>query len=122
MPWVTLETTAPTRHRQLQTWVDDIARLAQPDTIHWCDGSAEESRPLVPVPPPPPGWARPPGAGGGVAAPKKGETAGGTPRTAPPTPPPPTPDRVRRHPPPRAARHDPLVRRGGRGMRPPLPA
>ena len=34
--------TYPTRHRQLISWVEEVARLTTPDRIHWCDGSAEE--------------------------------------------------------------------------------
>ncbi len=32
----------PTSHRRLLEWVDEFARLAKPDAIRWCDGSAEE--------------------------------------------------------------------------------
>jgi phosphoenolpyruvate carboxykinase (GTP) len=37
-------TTAPalTTHAKLRQWVGEIAALTQPDSIHWCDGSAEE--------------------------------------------------------------------------------
>jgi phosphoenolpyruvate carboxykinase (GTP) len=35
-------TAAPTTHAKLRAWVDEIAELTQPDSIHWCDGSAEE--------------------------------------------------------------------------------
>ncbi len=35
-------TTAPTTHQKLLAWVDQVAELAQPDAVHWCDGSAEE--------------------------------------------------------------------------------
>ena len=37
------ETVAPlTRNAKLLSWVEDFAALMQPDSIHWCDGSAEE--------------------------------------------------------------------------------
>jgi phosphoenolpyruvate carboxykinase (GTP) len=31
-----------TAHAKLREWVDQVAELTQPDSIHWCDGSAEE--------------------------------------------------------------------------------
>ncbi|PZR68115.1 MAG: phosphoenolpyruvate carboxykinase (GTP) [Solirubrobacterales bacterium] len=36
------ETTAPTSNQRLISWVEELAELTQPETIHWCDGSAEE--------------------------------------------------------------------------------
>jgi phosphoenolpyruvate carboxykinase (GTP) len=38
------DTTAapPTSHAKLLAWVDEVTELAQPDAVHWCDGSAEE--------------------------------------------------------------------------------
>jgi phosphoenolpyruvate carboxykinase (GTP) len=33
---------APTRNASLLQWVDDVAKLAQPDRICWCDGSEAE--------------------------------------------------------------------------------
>jgi phosphoenolpyruvate carboxykinase (GTP) len=39
---VTQTTTAATSHQRLLAWVDEVAELTQPDSIHWCDGSAEE--------------------------------------------------------------------------------
>jgi phosphoenolpyruvate carboxykinase (GTP) len=39
---MTQATTAPTTHQKLLAWVDQVAELAQPDEVHWCDGSAEE--------------------------------------------------------------------------------
>ena len=38
--WV--RTDAPTEHAELLSWVEEIAELTTPDSIHWCDGSAEE--------------------------------------------------------------------------------
>jgi phosphoenolpyruvate carboxykinase (GTP) len=37
-----VRTTAPTRHAELITWVEDWAALLTPDRIAWCDGSADE--------------------------------------------------------------------------------
>ena len=31
----------------LNRWVDEVARLTQPDRIHWCDGSEAEYQALV---------------------------------------------------------------------------
>jgi phosphoenolpyruvate carboxykinase (GTP) len=39
---VTQATTAPTTHQKLLGWVEQVTELAQPDEVHWCDGSAEE--------------------------------------------------------------------------------
>jgi phosphoenolpyruvate carboxykinase (GTP) len=33
---------ASTSHQRLTAWVDDWAKILQPDDIYWCDGSADE--------------------------------------------------------------------------------
>ncbi len=39
---MTQTTTAATTNQKLLDWVDSMAELTQPQSIHWCDGSAEE--------------------------------------------------------------------------------
>jgi phosphoenolpyruvate carboxykinase (GTP) len=39
---VSIETAAPTLHRELLSWVAHVAALTQPASLFWCDGSAEE--------------------------------------------------------------------------------
>ncbi len=36
------QTTVPTKNEKLLAWVEQVAELARPETIHWCDGSAAE--------------------------------------------------------------------------------
>ena len=31
----------------LESWVSEVARLTQPDQIHWCDGSESERAALI---------------------------------------------------------------------------
>jgi phosphoenolpyruvate carboxykinase (GTP) len=34
--------TPATRHTRLRAWVEQVAELTQPDSVHWCDGSDAE--------------------------------------------------------------------------------
>lgn len=36
------DTAVPTEHAALIAWVDEIAAMAKPESVVWCDGSAEE--------------------------------------------------------------------------------
>ncbi len=42
MSETTVGAVASTKHAKLISWVQEIADLTQPDSVHWCDGSAEE--------------------------------------------------------------------------------
>ena len=42
MSETTAATQASTKNAKLSAWVERVAELTQPDSIHWCDGSAEE--------------------------------------------------------------------------------
>ncbi|QCO67195.2 phosphoenolpyruvate carboxykinase (GTP) [Luteimonas yindakuii] len=46
-PLPTSNTASATSLAELQAWVDDVARLTQPDRIHWCDGSDAENKALL---------------------------------------------------------------------------
>ncbi|HEY2429476.1 MAG TPA: phosphoenolpyruvate carboxykinase (GTP), partial [Acidimicrobiales bacterium] len=35
-------TSAPTTNAKLLAWVDEVASLTQPDSVYWCDGTADE--------------------------------------------------------------------------------
>jgi len=35
------------KNAKLQAWVDEVAKMTQPDSIHWCDGSEEENQRLL---------------------------------------------------------------------------
>jgi phosphoenolpyruvate carboxykinase (GTP) len=37
-----VSTAVPTKHKKLLDWVEEVAALTQPDSVYWCDGSADE--------------------------------------------------------------------------------
>ena len=39
---MTAETQAPTTHQGILDFVNEVAAMTQPDSIHWCTGSDEE--------------------------------------------------------------------------------
>lgn len=36
-----------TKNKKLIAWVDEMAKMCQPDNVHWCDGSIEENNALI---------------------------------------------------------------------------
>ncbi|MCC5813190.1 MAG: phosphoenolpyruvate carboxykinase, partial [Leptospira sp.] len=38
----TATVSAPTNHKKLLAWVDEVAKMTKPDSIEWCDGSKAE--------------------------------------------------------------------------------
>jgi phosphoenolpyruvate carboxykinase (GTP) len=50
MATVTIEVDAASsnfRHARLERWVEEVARMCNPDRIHWCDGSPEEQESML---------------------------------------------------------------------------
>jgi len=42
-----VETSGQSRNRQLVEWVEQVARLCNPDRVHWCDGSEQEYQAMI---------------------------------------------------------------------------
>lgn len=38
-----------TKNKKLLQWVDEMAKMCQPDSVHWCDGSKEENDRLIKI-------------------------------------------------------------------------
>lgn len=38
-----------TKNKKLLQWVDEMAKMCQPDNVHWCDGSKEENDALIKI-------------------------------------------------------------------------
>ena len=46
MPPIPTWSTMKTANKKLLNWVNEIADLTQPESIHWCDGSDAENQAL----------------------------------------------------------------------------
>src|SRR5258708_30300555 len=42
-----IENTGASENEAVRVWVDSLAQLCQPTTIHWCDGSDAENTALI---------------------------------------------------------------------------
>src|SRR5215469_81314 len=42
-----VEASGQNRNPRLTQWVEEAARLCQPDRVHWCDGSTEEYQAML---------------------------------------------------------------------------
>jgi len=50
MATISMDVEAPSRdhrHTQLAQWVEQTARMCQPDRVHWCDGSTQEYQEML---------------------------------------------------------------------------
>ena len=47
MASVTMEVAAPSGNKRLAEWVDEVAQMCKPDSVHWCDGSHAEYQEML---------------------------------------------------------------------------
>src|SRR3989442_9621701 len=42
-----VETGSENKHKQLASWVEEVAHMCKPDRVYWCDGSGEEYQAML---------------------------------------------------------------------------
>ncbi|MDQ1388123.1 MAG: phosphoenolpyruvate carboxykinase [Acidobacteriaceae bacterium] len=44
---IEVEAAGKSRHNKLDRWVEEVAQMCKPDSIHWCDGSSQEQQSIL---------------------------------------------------------------------------
>jgi phosphoenolpyruvate carboxykinase (GTP) len=44
---IEVEAAGKSRHNKLDRWVEEVAQMCKPDSIHWCDGSSQEQQSML---------------------------------------------------------------------------